>query len=125
MAKTQPTVAISLRTRPAQLDLIDRAAAARGKDRTAFMLEASCREAENVLLDRRLFHLDEDAWNRTVEIAMSTPNLEGATVLTEEPAEGGYTNDIVTAAHELLGDSFDLTGESYEPIEVTLEEGGA
>lgn len=61
---TSRTVAISLRTRPAQLSLIDQAAAVRGKDRTAFMLEASCREAENVLLDRRLFQLDEDAWDR-------------------------------------------------------------
>ena len=69
--------------------------------------------------------IDDEAWTRTVEIAMSTPNLEGATVLTAEPAEGGYTNDIVEAAHALLGDSVDLTGEDFEPIEVTLEEGGA
>ena len=66
-----------------------------------------------------------DAWNRTVDIAINTPNLEGATVLTAEPSEGAYTNDIVTAAHELLGDDIDINGEGFEPIEVTLEEGGA
>lgn len=73
MTKTPPTVAISLRTRPAQLNLIDRAAAARGKDRTAFMLEASCREAETVLLDRRLFHFDEEAWNRFMAVLDAPP----------------------------------------------------
>lgn len=87
MTKTQPTVAISLRTRPAQLNLIDRAAAARGKDRTAFMLEASCREAENVLLDRRLFHLDEEAWNRFMAVlnAPPEPNPALAALLARRP----------------------------------------
>jgi NitT/TauT family transport system substrate-binding protein len=70
-------------------------------------------------------YINGDAWNRTVEIAINTPNLEGATVLTEEPSEGSYTNDIVTAAHELLGDDVDIVGDGFEPIEVTLEEGGA
>lgn len=87
MTKTQPTVAISLRTRPAQLTLIDRAAAARGKDRTAFMLEASCREAETVLLDRRLFHLDEEAWNRFIAVldAPPEPNPALAALLARTP----------------------------------------
>jgi uncharacterized protein (DUF1778 family) len=75
---TMQTVAISLRTRLAQLTLIDRAAAARGKDRTAFMLEASCREAENVLLDRRLFHLDEDAWDRFTAVLDAPPEANPA-----------------------------------------------
>lgn len=75
--------------------------------------------------DPEIGMIDEEAWNRTVEIAQSTPNLEGATVLTEAPSDGAYTNDIVEAAHELLGDSVDLTGDGFEPIEVTLEEGGA
>jgi len=69
--------------------------------------------------------IDEEAWTRTIEIAQSTPNLEGATVLTEAPADGAYTNEIVEAAHELLGDSVDVNGADFEPIEVTLEEGGA
>jgi NitT/TauT family transport system substrate-binding protein len=68
---------------------------------------------------------DQAAWDRTVEIALNTPNLEGATVLSAPPTEGAYTNEIVEEAHALLGDSVDLTGEDFEPIEVTLEEGGA
>jgi uncharacterized protein (DUF1778 family) len=75
---TPQTVAISLRTKPAQLNLIDRAAAARGKDRTAFMLEASCREAENVLLDRRLFQLDEEAWSRFTAALDARPEANPA-----------------------------------------------
>jgi NitT/TauT family transport system substrate-binding protein len=69
--------------------------------------------------------IDEEAWNRTVEIAQSTPNLEGATVLTAPPTEGAYTNEIVEEALALLGDSVDTTGEDFEPIDVTLEEGGS
>jgi NitT/TauT family transport system substrate-binding protein len=69
--------------------------------------------------------IDEDAWNRTVEIAQATPNLEGATVLREPPTEGAYTNEIVEAAIAMLGDAVDTTGDSFETIDVTLEEGGA
>jgi NitT/TauT family transport system substrate-binding protein len=69
--------------------------------------------------------IDEEAWNRTVEIAQSTPNLEGATVLTQPPTEGAYTNEIVEEAWAMLGDSVDINGADFEPIEVTLEEGGA
>ncbi len=69
--------------------------------------------------------IDEDAWNRTVEIAQATPNLEGATVLTAPPTDGAYTNEIVEAAIAMLGDAVDTTGDSFEAIDVTLEEGGA
>jgi hypothetical protein len=31
----------------------------------------------------------------------------------------------VEAAHELLGDAVDIHGTDFEPIEVTLEPGGA
>ena len=49
--------------------------------------------------------IDEAAWDRTVEIAQNTPNLEGTTVLTAPPTDGAYTNEIVEAAIALLGDS--------------------
>ena len=50
---------INIRARKSQRELIDRAAALLNRNRTDFMLDASCREAENVLLDQRLFLLDE------------------------------------------------------------------
>ncbi len=70
--------------------------------------------------------IDQAAWDRTVQIAQETANLEGTTVLTAPPTDGAYTNDIVTdalAALETLG--VDTTGDGFAPIEVTLEEGGA
>ncbi len=71
------------------------------------------------------FIIQED-WDRTVEIAMSTPNLEGTTVLTAPPSDGAWTNDIVSLALEDLREQgVDVTGESYAPIDVTLQEGGA
>ena len=42
--------------------------------------------------------IDSAAWDRTVQIAMDTPNLEGTTVLTAAPTDGAYTNDIVSLA---------------------------
>jgi len=58
------TRVINLRTSDARRALIDRAAEALGKDRTEFMLEAATREAQSVLLDRRFFQLDEDAFRK-------------------------------------------------------------
>ena len=70
--------------------------------------------------------IDSAAWDRTVQIAMDTPNLEGTTVLTAPPTDGAYTNDIVSLALTDLDEmGIDTTGESYTPIDVTLEEGGA
>jgi NitT/TauT family transport system substrate-binding protein len=70
-------------------------------------------------------YIDQAAWDRTVEIAQNTPNLEGATVLTAPPTDGAFTNDIVEAAWTMLADSgLDLTGDGFAPIEVELTEGG-
>jgi len=55
---------INLRTSRRQRALIDRAAETLGKNRSDFMLEAANREATAVLLDRRLFLLDENAFKR-------------------------------------------------------------
>lgn len=68
--------------------------------------------------------LDQADWDRTVEISQSTPNLDGATVLTAPPTDGAYTTDIATEAIALLGDSVDLVGADYAPIEVTLNPNG-
>src|SRR2546426_494441 len=52
-------VAINLRANRRQRALIDRAAEALGKNRSDFMLEAACREANTVLVDRRFLLIDE------------------------------------------------------------------
>jgi uncharacterized protein (DUF1778 family) len=71
-AKALRTAPINLRVRPAQRDLIDRAAKLLDVPRTDFMLEAATRAAENVLLDQRLFVLDEAAY-QAFEKALSEP----------------------------------------------------
>jgi uncharacterized protein (DUF1778 family) len=55
---------INLRLQSTARDLIDQAAAAQGKTRTEFMVEASRRAAEAVLLDRCLFTLNDKEFAR-------------------------------------------------------------
>lgn len=55
---------INLRVSRGQKSLIDRAASALGRNRSEFMLETACREAESVLLDRRYFALPEEEFRR-------------------------------------------------------------
>jgi NitT/TauT family transport system substrate-binding protein len=70
--------------------------------------------------------IDQTAWDRTVQIALETKNLEGVTVLTAEPEGTAFTNDIVSEALSILQDmGIDTAGADFTPIEVTLEEAGA
>ena len=55
---------INLRASQRQKALIDRAADALGRNRSDFMLETACREAEAVLLDRRYFALSSEEFKR-------------------------------------------------------------
>ncbi len=62
MQLTQPSiqsVSINIRAKAKQRALIDQAADRLGRSRSDFMLEAACREAENVLLDQAFFTVDE------------------------------------------------------------------
>jgi uncharacterized protein (DUF1778 family) len=63
---------INIRARRPQRDLIDKAAAAVNKNISDFMLDAACREAENVLLDKRLFILDDNQF-AAFEAAIQRP----------------------------------------------------
>ena len=64
---------INLRVSRSQKALIDRAANALGRNRSDFMLEAACREAESVLLDRRYFNLPEDEFRRFTALLDKPP----------------------------------------------------
>jgi len=79
MQSTNPTIStesrnapINLRAQPTQRQLIDKAASLMGKSRSDFMLEVACREAMDVLLDQRLFLLNEEQF-QAFESALSTP----------------------------------------------------
>ena len=68
---------------------------------------------------------DEEAWDRTVEIAMGTKNAEGQTVITAEPDAEAHTTEYVDRAlAELADEGADTTGEAFAPIEVALNPGG-
>lgn len=56
--ETMP-VSINIRAKAKQRDLIDQAAERLGRSRSDFMLEAACRQAEDVLLDQAFFSVDE------------------------------------------------------------------
>ena len=61
---TARDINISIRAKRTQRDLIDQAADLLGKSRSDFMLETACREAEDVLLDKRVFMLDPEDFSR-------------------------------------------------------------
>ncbi|WP_020211084.1 DUF1778 domain-containing protein [Gilvimarinus chinensis] len=69
MAKSTP---INMRVEPSVQSLLTRAASIAKKDRTAFIVEAACREAENILLNQRLFLLNEDEF-AAFEAALTEP----------------------------------------------------
>jgi len=81
MAHTETRKApINIRALDAQRNLIDRAAAILNKNRSEFMLEAACREAENVLLDQRLFLLTEKDF-KAFEVALRNPVAENGVMM--------------------------------------------
>ena len=66
-------VPLNFRVKPSVRSLIDRAAELTGKNRTDFVIEAAERRAEEVLLDRTLFTLDPDAYDRFLEMLDAPP----------------------------------------------------
>ncbi|WP_127794796.1 ABC transporter substrate-binding protein [Agromyces sp. LHK192] len=69
--------------------------------------------------------IDEAAFQKTVDGALAAVNEAGAHLITEEPPATAWSNEwIQQALDELEGEDLDLTGEGFEPIDVTLEEGG-
>jgi len=71
---------INIRALDAQRNLIDKAAAAVNKSRSDFMLDAACREAENVLLNQRLFFLNDEELE-AFENALKAPVSEAIKTL--------------------------------------------
>ncbi|HKQ67892.1 MAG TPA: DUF1778 domain-containing protein [Polyangiaceae bacterium] len=60
--QTQRRETLNIRIHAEQRGLIDRAAKARGKNRTDFILDAACRAAEDALLDRALIAVSPKAY---------------------------------------------------------------
>ena len=69
--------------------------------------------------------VDPAAWDTTVELAMSTENETGSTIITEAPPESAYTSEYVQQALDALTEEgVDVVGAGYASIDVTLAEGG-
>lgn len=69
--------------------------------------------------------IDQALWDQTVNVALNTKNLEGATIITAAPAAEAFTNTFAEAANAALtAEGLNTTGDAFAPIEVTLNEGG-
>jgi uncharacterized protein (DUF1778 family) len=79
---------INLRVSSRQKALIDSAADALGRNRSDFMLDVVCREAESVLLDRRYFNLSEEQFQRFCAMLDNPPetNPKLARLLNRKPS---------------------------------------
>jgi uncharacterized protein (DUF1778 family) len=86
--QSDKSVALNMRIKPATRNLIDRAAEVLGKTRTDFMLEASERRAEEVLLDRIVFGVSSEVYGdflaRLDEPPVPNPRL-ARTMTTKAP----------------------------------------
>ncbi len=58
------SVSINLRAKARQRDLIDQAAERLGRSRSEFMLDAACRQAEDVLLNQAFFTVDAGTFEK-------------------------------------------------------------
>lgn len=61
-------VQLNLRAKESQRALIDAAAEILHKSRTDFILEMACQAAENVILDRRVFNLNEEQYAEFIDM---------------------------------------------------------
>lgn len=72
--KTKRSEVVNLRIKPTQRDLIDLAANLSEKTRSAFILDAAYQKAQETLLDRRLFYLDDTQWQAFNQALDSYPS---------------------------------------------------
>jgi uncharacterized protein (DUF1778 family) len=66
-------VTINIRVTQVQRDLIDAAAEALSKSRSEFMLECAHQKAQDVLLDRTFFNVDEDKFSAFLDLLDEPP----------------------------------------------------
>jgi uncharacterized protein (DUF1778 family) len=69
-------VTINIRAKQNQRDLIDHAAQVQGKSRSEFMLESAYQKAQEVLLDRSFFGLDELKFKQFVALLDAPPSRD-------------------------------------------------
>ena len=80
-------VTINIRAKQNQRDLIDRAAEVQDKSRSEFMLESAYQKAQDVILERSFFGLDEVKFQQFIELLDTPPkpNENLHALLTNKP----------------------------------------
>ncbi|WP_312187085.1 DUF1778 domain-containing protein [Leclercia sp.] len=80
-------VQLNIRAKEAQRALIDTAAGILHKTRTDFILEMACQAAENVILDQRMFNLNDVQYAEFIDMldAPVTANPALVTLLARKP----------------------------------------
>ncbi|MBE9142152.1 type II toxin-antitoxin system TacA family antitoxin [Planktothrix mougeotii] len=66
-------VTINIRAKQSQRDFIDQAAKIQGKSRSEFMLQTAYQKAQDVILSRRFFELDEGKFQKFVDLLDAPP----------------------------------------------------
>ncbi len=79
-------VTINIRAKQSQRDLIDQAAQMQGKSRSEFMLESAYQKAQDVLLDRHFFGLDEQKFQEFLAILDSPVENQELKILLTTPS---------------------------------------
>lgn len=70
--------------------------------------------------------IDDAAWQRTVDIALSTKNETGATIISAAPPESARSGTHVEQAlQQLREEGVDVDGKGFTPITVELRKGGS
>ncbi len=79
-------VTINIRATQSQRDLIDQAAHIQGKSRSEFMLESAYQKAQDALLERTFFGVDEQKYQEFVTLldADPRPNVKLQALLTTQ-----------------------------------------
>lgn len=89
---SQQAITINIRARARQRDLIDQAAERLGRTRSDFMLDASCKAAEDVLLDQTYFGLSEAGFSEFQALLDAPPQVSARlrrTLTAKAPWENG------------------------------------
>lgn len=71
-------VQLNIRAKETQRALIDTAAELLHKSRTEFILEMACQAAENVILDRRTFNLNDQQYAEFIDMLDAPVTAEPA-----------------------------------------------
>lgn len=71
--RPEKPVPINMRADVSKRNLIDVAAKLLGRDRTSFILEAACKRAEEVIMDKQLFMLDDAAFDSFEQALEANP----------------------------------------------------